>query len=50
MNGWYFVYILMCAFNGGLMASEGLHLNSIKFWIWLFIPILAYAAGKYGAQ
>ena len=50
MTGWYIVYLLMCGLNGGLMASEGLYPNDIKWWIWLVIPILAYIAGKYGAQ
>ena len=46
MNGWYFVYILMCALNGVFMASEGVSVNNFKFWIWVFVPILAYFAGK----
>lgn len=49
MIGWSIVYILMCALNGFLMASEGLYPTSIKWWIWAFVPILTYFAGKYGA-
>ena len=50
MSGWYIVYVLMLGLHGFLMTSEDVRLFEMKWWIWVFVPILAYIAGKYGAQ
>lgn len=45
MNGWFVVYVLMCALNGLLYATMGYSINSWQFWVSLFIPALCYIAG-----
>lgn len=44
-NGWYVVYIVMCALNGVLYGTMGHTITSWQFWVGLFIPILCYIAG-----
>lgn len=45
MDGWYVVYIIMCALNGLLYATMGRTITSWQFWVSLFIPVLCYIAG-----
>jgi hypothetical protein len=46
MGGWYLVYILMLGLHGFLMASEDVRPFSVKWWIWVFVPVLSHIAGK----
>lgn len=51
MTGWYSLTVPIVLFlHGFLMASEDVRPSMWKWWIWIFVPILSYIAGKSGVQ
>lgn len=46
MSGWYFVYLLMGLINGAMLAGNGYFLGDWQFYVWLFIPVITYIAGR----
>ena len=48
MNGWYVVYLLICAINGALCTSQGYHPGTWQFWVWVIMILFARLSGLYG--
>ena len=46
MSGWYFVYLLMALINGCMLAGNGYSLVDWQWWVWMWIPIITYIAGR----
>ena len=47
MNWALVIYYFCCGLNGALLAMNDVSMLSIRYWVWMFIPIVAWSCGRF---